>query len=266
MTAPPFRGLAAGLIIANFALVVFSLLGSAMLRLGLPAPEMDYWRLASLTAQASILIGATASFLIMVGGQGARSTLILLGLSAVIGGGSEWLGIATGFPYGQYSYTSMLGPTLGGLPLLIVVAWFMATGTAIHLARRLALNPWAVTLLAAALVTLWDLVLDPAMTTTVFPAWQWHAAGPYYGIPLTNFVAWFAVSALVAGAFTALGGDWRPDRSNLALWLYIAQGLLPAGLALLHGRGLATALWAVGLLGLFLGLYWQRTGFGGKRA
>lgn len=265
MTPTRLRGLAAGLIAANLGLVVFSLLGSAVLHRGLPAPPMDYARLASITAQASIALGFAAALLIMLAGQGTRGTVALLGLSAVIGGGSEWLCIATGFPYGHYSYTRMLGPTLAGLPLLILDAWFMAVSTAVHLAHRMVHGILPITLLTATVVTLWDLVLDPALTTG-FPAWEWHETGPFYGIPTTNFLSWFAVSALIAGLFTALRRHWRPDGSLLPLWLYVAQGLLPAGLALLYGRVAATAIWILGTGLMCTLLYLRRSADRGNSA
>lgn len=257
MSAAGCRRAAAWLIAANFVLVVFALLGTATLRLGLPAPAMDFARLAGVAAQIGIVLGTSAAFLVMMASQGSRKTLTLLTLSVAIGGGSEWLCIATGFPYGNYSYTPMLGVAVGGLPVAIPLAWFMATSTSIHLARKLVSNWLSAVPLAGVLVTLWDLALDPAMTTG-FAAWQWHDSGPYYGIPLSNFAAWFTVSVLIAGLFAALSGDWRPDRSALPLWLYIAQGSLPAGLALLHGRGLAAAVWVLGTALLSIGLLGRR--------
>ncbi|RMF48927.1 MAG: carotenoid biosynthesis protein, partial [Chloroflexota bacterium] len=46
-------------------------------------------------------------------------TVILLGWAV------EWIGHQTGFPFGFYSYTERLQPQLGGVPLLIPLAWLM---------------------------------------------------------------------------------------------------------------------------------------------
>ncbi len=265
MSGTGWRRAASWLIAANFALVVFSLLGTATLRFHFPTPAMDFARLAGIVAQANILIGTSAAFLVMAAGQGGRRALKLLALSALVGGGSEWLCIATGFPYGSYSYTPLLGVAVGGLPVTIPLAWFMVTSTSIHLARQFVSKSLGATVLAGVLVTLWDLVLDPAMTTG-FAAWQWHDTGPYYGIPFTNFAGWFTVSVLIAGLFTVLSGVWRPDRSPHSLWLYVVQGGLPAGLALLHGRAPAAIIWALGTGLLCVGLYLRRPGTGGESA
>jgi uncharacterized membrane protein len=37
----------------------------------------------------------------------------------------EQVGVATGFVYGAYHYSEMLGPKLGAVPFLIPLAWFM---------------------------------------------------------------------------------------------------------------------------------------------
>lgn len=245
----------AGVLIAvNLALVLFSLLGTAVVRAGLPAPSANFARLAGTVAQASILLGVIAALALMAASQGLRRALFLLVLSTLVGGASEWLSLRTGLPFGRYSYTDLLGPALlGELPLLIPLAWFTACASALLLAHRLAALPVLVAACAGVLVTLYDVVLDPAMTTG-FAAWQWQDSGAYYGIPLTNFLAWFAVSALIVSVFGLVCRGWRPDASPHALWLYLVQGLLPAGLASLYERGGASVLWALGVGVLWVSL------------
>lgn len=254
MSPTSLRRGAAALIAGNLALVVFSLLGTAVVRAGLPAPSVDFERLAGAVAQVSILLGVSAALALMAASQGLQRALLLLALSSLVGGGSEWLALKTGLPFGRYSYTALLGPRLWGeLPVLIPLAWFTACTGALLPAQRLAARPGMVAAYAALLVTLYDLVLDPAMTTG-FAAWRWHDGGAYYGIPLTNFLAWFAVSALIVFVFGLVYRVRRPDRSPHALWLYLTQGLLPAGLALLYGRGGASFLWALGVCVLWASL------------
>lgn len=49
--------------------------------------------------------------------------------------------------------------------------------------------------LSALAMTAWDLFLDPMMVT--WGIWDWQYHGSYFGIPLTNFLGWFIVSALI---------------------------------------------------------------------
>lgn len=254
MSQASLRRGAGALIAGNLALALFSVLGTAILRAGLPVPPINFEHLASVVAQTSILLGVLAALALMAASQGLSRALLLLVLATLAGGGSEWLSLETGLPFGRYSYTGLLGSMLlGGLPLLIPLAWFTACASALLLAHQLTARPVLVVANASLLVTLHDLVLDPAMTTG-FAAWQWHGRGFYYGIPLTNFLAWFAVSALIVAVFGLVCRDWRPDDTPHALWLYLAQGLLLAGLALVYGRGGASAVWALGVCVLCVSL------------
>lgn len=258
------RRVATALITGNLVLVLFSLTGTAVLRTGLPGPPADYEPLASVVAQASLLSGVTAALLLTSASQGYGRALGLLAVATLAGGISEWLSLTTGVPFGRYSYTGLLGPRLWGeLPLLIPLAWFSVCATGLLLAQQLAARPAAVVIWAALLVTLHDLVLDPAMTTG-FAAWRWHDDGAYYGVPLTNFAAWFAVSTLILCVFTLVFRTGRSDGSTHALWLYLAQGLLPAGLAVIWERGGASVVWAVGVSVLWLKLRGRHSQGGGR--
>lgn len=42
----------------------------------------------------------------------------------------EYWGVTTGFPFGDYRYTGILAPHIGGVPLAIMFAWFtLAAGS-----------------------------------------------------------------------------------------------------------------------------------------
>jgi len=131
----------------------------------------------------------------------ASGGLIAAGAWAV-----EALGIATGLPFGEYHYTALLQPQLGGVPVIIPLAWFMmllpawAIADAIlgragrsHLPRCVAhLAHAGVTGLA---FTAWDLYLDPQMVARNL--WVWERPGGYFGVPLTNFAGWWLAATLI---------------------------------------------------------------------
>jgi putative membrane protein len=75
-----------------------------------------------------------------------------------------------------------------GVPLVVGGAWMIL----IAWVRQLAIPVWA----GAIVMTLFDLVIDPLAANTL-GYWKWTTAGPYYGVPLSNFAGWFCVSFLI---------------------------------------------------------------------
>ena len=43
----------------------------------------------------------------------------------VLAEAKESIGVATGYPFGQYHYTGTLGPAVLGVPVLVPLAWVM---------------------------------------------------------------------------------------------------------------------------------------------
>jgi len=125
--------------------------------------------------------------------RGARTGLGVLGLVAVVAVLFEALGLATGFPYGEYTYSDTLGPTLLGVPFLVPLAWLLMAWPSWVLAARLAPHSRPVRVLVAAYVfAAWDVVLDPQLVQAGY--WRWaHPEPGLPGIdtvPLTNLAGW----------------------------------------------------------------------------
>ena len=92
-----------------------------------------------------------------------------------------------------------MGARLLGLPILLVLAylviaycsWVLAIlllGLAgKHLRSR---NLIVMPLLASSIFLAWDVAME-ADWSTIDRAWIWRSGGPYYGVPLSNFVGWF---------------------------------------------------------------------------
>ena len=116
----------------------------------------------------------------------------------------ENLSIATGFPFGFYHWSVKLnpGPWIGTVPLLTGIAycgtgyisWVMAeiligrTEPIADKTRNLFITP----LIAAFIMVMWDLGMDP-MSSTVYHVWEWAHGGGFFGVPLSNFLGWFLV-------------------------------------------------------------------------
>lgn len=219
------------------------------------APAMVWWlTLAIPTVLCSSMLAHAILSL------GTRRAAAMFGSAAAITLAAEALGASTGFPFGAYTYTGTLGPQIFGLvPWLIPVAWcgmlYPAWAVAGAITRRSAPR----IAVAALAMTAWDLSLDPRMVADGH--WVWRTTGPYFGIPLENFVGWAATAALVFLVWTALGcgavpiepGVPLPVAAYTMVWLgeAIANVLFWAGplvgLCVFAGMGVFVAAVAVRL-------------------
>lgn len=139
---------------------------------------------------ASVYCGALAMFLHGVVAFGARYGWTLLGITLTFGYIIEQTGVATSWPFGEYSYSSTLGPKLLSVPLVVPFAWVMIAHPCLVAARRIG-KSW-VFLYGALLMTAWDLFLDPLMVTA--GRWTWVVTGSHVPfqpeIPLSNTFGW----------------------------------------------------------------------------
>jgi putative membrane protein len=118
---------------------------------------------------------------------------------AVYAYGVEFVGLRTGLPYGDFHYVVDLGPTVAGVPVGLPV-FFLPLVCNGYLLCLLLLGGRARSArirlpVVVATVVAMDLVLDPGAVALGF--WRYAAAGPVYGVPLSNFAGW-VLSATVA--------------------------------------------------------------------
>ncbi|MEU4833482.1 carotenoid biosynthesis protein [Streptosporangium sp. NPDC023615] len=149
----------------------------------------------ALTAVVVLLLAGSALAFASTTHGAVRTAVAFAGV-VVTGYAAEWVGIRTGVPFGGYHYTDVLRPQLGGVPVIVALAWG-GMGLAAH-AVAAAVAPAsrvARVALGAAALTAWDLFLDPQMLR--LGLWVWHDPGPYRGVPLSNFAGWLVVSLLV---------------------------------------------------------------------
>lgn len=165
--------------------------------------------------------------------HGLWGTMAFVALVFAIPYGSEFLGVLTGYPYGTYAYSDLVGPRLLGLvPIFIFIAWVhiaylsVATTTLAFGRSRLWLAP-----VDGLIATAWDAMVDPLAVRAGY--WTWQGSTAFYGVPLTNFLGWFlVVTILSVAARTAWSRDARaPTRTPRVL-----AGIVPA---LLVGTSLA---------------------------
>jgi len=139
---------------------------------------------------------------------------LFLGLAFITGMTVEWIGVHTGFLFGDYYYGNVLGPKLAGVPLIIGVNWAMLSVVSAALLSSLKLAFWLEVILAAFLMVFLDFLMEPVAVKLGF--WYWKGGV----IPNFNYVCWF----LIAGLLQFVYRKWRLNETNnvaVALFIYM---------------------------------------------
>jgi uncharacterized membrane protein len=123
---------------------------------------------------------------------------------------AEIVSLRTGFPFGHYYFTDVMGPKIFQLPLLLALA-YLGIGYVAWILALLILGyadkpirgsgVFLLPLLASLIMLSWDLSMEPDWAT-LDHAWIWRDGGAYFGVPVTNFLGWFLVAYLYHQAFT----------------------------------------------------------------
>jgi uncharacterized membrane protein len=140
---------------------------------------------------------------------GLRGILTFFALCVAIGGLIENFGALTGFPFGHYYFTDVMGPKIFVVPIFLGLAyvgmgylsWTLASVILGGLPNPLT-GSRVVTLplLAALVMVAWDLCMDPIWATVV-RAWIWQRGGAYFGVPLSNFFGWYLTVYIIYQLF-----------------------------------------------------------------
>ena len=140
---------------------------------------------------------------------GVRGILVFTGLCLAIGNLTENLSILTGFPFGHYHFTDVMGPKFFQVPVLLGLAyigigylsWTLGLLIAGNVGGRLGGHRTVtVPLIAAFAMVAWDLSMDPIWSNIVH-GWIWHSGGAYFGVPVSNFLGWYFTVYLIYQSF-----------------------------------------------------------------
>jgi uncharacterized membrane protein len=211
---------------------------------------------------------------------GWRVTIAFTILSYAVALGCEWSSVHYGFPFGLYHY---LPATRGrelwvaGVPFMDSISFaflaFTSYTVALLLAAPIYRNGWDVRILdawrtrgavrvwlmAALLMVMVDLVADPLSVRGdrwfLGKLFWYDPPGPYFGVPISNFVGWFIVAGAAIAIFQLIDrrlnrGRGRPNgmipglpsRALLGPLLY--AGIVGFGITMLFKIGAQTAAWA----------------------
>lgn len=137
-----------------------------------------------------------------------RGTLVFTALCLSVAGLSELVSLHTGFPFGSYYFTEVMGPKVAGLPILLVLAylgiaycsWVLSLLMVGYRRPLVGFRTAMVPLLASFVMLAWDLSME-ADWSTIDKAWIWRDGGHYFGVPLTNFIGWYLTAYLFFQGF-----------------------------------------------------------------
>lgn len=198
----------------------------------LPLPLFIYFVLL-------IFLGSLFAIIHGVFRYGWRGMFFFIVMCLSISNILENVSILTGFPFGYYHYTPVLGPKLFAVPLLIgpayfstgYLAWVVANVLLDKADERLTnarkFNVVALPVIASFIMVMWDVIMDPT-NATIRQSWIWHSGGGYFGVPLSNYIGWFLTVYLffqVFALYLAQRG-WASKAKGAAAKSYWYQAVL----------------------------------------
>ena len=208
-------------ILISLILAVFVPVGFVMANVEFP-PWASYVSLASVTLLFIPTAVVSAYWL------GKRNAALLLGLLGAYAFVIESIALATGYPYGSFSYSGLIGPHLfGAAPLALFFSWTPLLLAAYSVSANVFGNLWARIGATALVLVIFDFVLDPGAVFLKF--WSYSDGGWYYGVPWSNFAGWVVSGLVGAGLLELYLGRLRP--------------LLPTPVQLIYSAFLTLYLW-----------------------
>jgi putative membrane protein len=195
---------------------------------------------AQCLAAASILVLAIHAVVALGWADAAIFAATCLTITFAI----ENIGATTGFPFGRYTFLVGAGLLHIGVIPIIVGPLYFGMGYASWVIASLLVGPrvelpqtryalFAVPLIAAFVMTQWDVVMDPS-GSTLAKAWAWFDSGAYFGVPLSNFLGWLLVTWLYFQVFAIFAYRRRARAAYVSrprvFWTFPILVYLAAGL------------------------------------
>jgi len=207
-----------------FIAFIFAILFvGAFFMANVPMPPWSY-----AVSSVNIILFSIPTFIATVNWLGRKDALILFAVLGLFALSIETVAIFTGFPYGHFAYSDLLGyKLLGTTPWTVAFAWTPLILTAYVVAEKLVSAVWQKIALIAILLVVFDLVLDPGAVKMGF--WSFENGGWYYGVPWINFAGWVFSGLIGAGILILILGRFRP--------------LLPAPMQLIQSGFLTIFFW-----------------------
>ena len=174
---------------------------------------------------------------------GNKHTLILFTIALIFGFIFEANGVLYGSFYGMPYYYNLPTFFFGIVPLTTPISWSIIIYFSYTLANLFLFGFGGekpkktdnrgyfsglivlVSFISGLIAVNLDMILDPVAVAPQIAGWVWIGGGPYFGIPIANFIGWFFVAAIAILIFRYY--ESRSSKTNTAngldtyLYLYI---------------------------------------------
>lgn len=125
----------------------------------------------------------------------------------------EVLGVKTGFPFGNYTYLSSLGPKVFDTPIIIGINWLLLIycSSAIF---SFVNNKTLKIVFASLSMVFYDMLLEKV--ACFMNMWCWEDNR----VPLNNYASWFIIALILHTSFVLMRIRFY---SKLAVWIFFSQ-------------------------------------------
>jgi len=125
--------------------------------------------------------------LLIARNQKDRNWYFFIGFAFLVGMAVEWVGVHTGYLFGNYEYGQNLGRKFDGIPYVIGCNWALIVVSSATMAKHFFRHNYLTPLFAAIIMVIFDLFMEPVAISSDF--WSWTDGY----IPIYNYVCWFIV-------------------------------------------------------------------------
>ena len=165
-------------------------------------------------AKLSYLNLLLAGFLLFISESNYIKTAATLLIILIGGFVVEYIGVHTGLLFGNYEYGAALGPKIGEIPMVIGVNWFCIVLASGSLLYSLPVNNIFKAILAGALCTVMDYLIEPVAMKIDF--WNWENGV----IPIWNYICWFGFASFFSYIYFQFGKSKnKPAQSLYFIWI-----------------------------------------------
>jgi putative membrane protein len=126
---------------------------------------------------------------------GGKNAFLIIFIIWLLGYGVEIIGVKTGFPFGDYFYSEVLGWNFFEVPPLIGINWLIIIWGGHSLARTFMIPKYFRWLFTGLLAVGIDFVIEPVAIK--YELWYWASEVP----PFQNYLSWFVISAVMGVIF-----------------------------------------------------------------
>ncbi len=133
------------------------------------------------------------SFLILLiaRNQKDRNWYVFIAFAFIVGMAVEWIGVHTGYLFGNYEYGQNLGRKFDGIPLVIGCNWALIVVSSATFAKHFFKHTYLTPFFAAIIMVSLDIFMEPVAVSSDF--WRWTDGY----IPIYNYVCWLFIGLVL---------------------------------------------------------------------